>query len=209
MATFNLASPNGLFAPCVPSNLEEWLDIETNAINPESVRAIVRSVLANMDDFVHWPKEAILLWSGCDRITPPGKSQRIHRYPLELKGAVASFDDWDERPNGPAIAAFVVAGGIRPCRFGSKNAWSIHHIYSGKFPHRADRSTMHATKNGLHFTQSAGLVAVHPIADALCDEFPFFTWLLRAKAFIRFGYDPDAVFGTEHDSLGCRIIYAP
>jgi len=61
---------------------------------------------------------------------------------------------------------------------------------------------LHATKKVCHFTQSAGLVAVHPIADALADEFPFFTWLLRAEAFVRFKYDPDGVFSTTQNELG-------
>jgi hypothetical protein len=33
---------------------------------------------------------------------------------------------------------------------------------------------MHAAKDCNHFTQSAGLIAAHLIADALSDEFPFF-----------------------------------
>jgi hypothetical protein len=85
----------------------------------------------------------------------------------------------DTRPNGPAIAAFILAGGIRPERFGSSNAWSVHHLYSGKFPYIGPKTTTHAAKESGHFTQSAGLVAAHPIADALVDEFPFFAWLLR------------------------------
>lgn len=108
----------------------------------------------------------------------------------------------DTRMNGPAISAFLLAGGERPGRFGSSNAWSIHHLYSGKFPHPGKESALHAIKSGLHFTQSAGLIATHPIADALSDEFPFFSWRLRAEAFNRFGYDPDQVFSEDHDSLG-------
>jgi hypothetical protein len=71
---------------------------------------------------------------------------------------------------------------------------------------------MHATKDCNHFTQSAGLIAAYPVADALSDEFPFFAWLLRAKAYIRFGYDPDRAFCSEIDEFGfatgqhCRII---
>jgi hypothetical protein len=71
---------------------------------------------------------------------------------------------------------------------------------------------MHAAKDCNHFTQSAGLIAAHPIADALSDEVPFFTWLLRAKAYLQFGYDPDRAFCSDVDSLGfaagrqCRII---
>jgi hypothetical protein len=75
------------------------------------------------------------------------------------------------------------SGGIRPSRFGSNNAWSIHHIYSGKFPYIGKYDTLHASHDGRHFTQSAGLVAIHPIADQLADEYPFFSWYLRAISF--------------------------
>jgi hypothetical protein len=121
----------------------------------------------------------------------------------------------DGRPNGPAIAAFLLAGGERPARSGSSNDWSIHHLYSGKFPYAGRESTTHATKQPSHFTQSAGLIAAHPIADAMVDEFPAFTWLLRADAFHRFGYDPDRVFTEKHDELGfaadrpCRVVEVP
>jgi phenylalanine-4-hydroxylase len=49
-------------------------------------------------------------------------------------------------------------------------------------------------KNGDHFTQSGGLVAIHPIAEALKDEYFYFAWLLRHEAFLGFAYDPDRVF---------------
>ena len=50
-------------------------------------------------------------------------------------------------------------------------------------------------KDAALFTEAAGLVAAHPFADALADEVPYFAWLLRAEAYQRFGFDPDAVFG--------------
>jgi hypothetical protein len=62
---------------------------------------------------------------------------------------------------------------------------------------------LHATYDGCHCTRSAGLVAVHPIADQLCDEYPFVAWLLPALAFRTFGYDPDGPFSTDpHDQYG-------
>ena len=51
------------------------------------------------------------------------------------------------------------------------------------------RSTKAAT-----FTEAAGLVAIHPLADALADEVPYFAWLLRFEAYQRYGFDPDGVF---------------
>jgi hypothetical protein len=59
-------------------------------------------------------------------------------------------------------------------------------------------------KNGKHFTQSAGLVAIHPIAEALKDEYFHFALLLRHEAFLRFNYDPDAVFSQKIDEYGFR-----
>ena len=68
--------------------------------------------------------------------------------------------------------------------------------------HHTSRLGLATSKDGLHFTQSAGLVAIHPIADVLSHEFPFFAWLLRGTAFNRFGYDPDGVFGTKPTPYG-------
>jgi phenylalanine-4-hydroxylase len=53
-------------------------------------------------------------------------------------------------------------------------------------------------------TQAAGLVAIHPIAEALKDEYFYFAWMLRHEAFLKFGYDPDAVFSEKVDELGFR-----
>ena len=66
------------------------------------------------------------------------------------------------------------------------------------------RTSLHAVKNGRHFTQSAGLVVVHPIAEAPRDEYFYFAWLLRYEAFLRFGYDPDAVLSEKTDEYGFR-----
>ena len=213
MSRFNLASPNGTATPCTLESLTAWLHSEIQALSAPGVRAAVSAVCANLDEFVSWPIEALLLWDGCHRVGDAGK-QKYHRYPQALRVlAKTRTIDLDTRPNGPAIAAFQFAGGNRHARFGSSNAWSIHHLYSGKFPFQVGGATLHAVKNGCHFTQSAGLVAVHPIADAMCDEFPFFTWYLRAESFRRFGYDPDFAFDGGHDSLGfaadytCSTIY--
>ncbi len=212
---FNLDSPNGICAPCNIANLDAWLENEMQVLPSSTVREILKLVCTNLDEFISWPAEAILLWQGCDRIKPVGKKQKIHRYPESLKRIAATnfIKRLDTRPNGPVITAFLLAKGNRHPRFGSSNAWSIHHLYSGKFPFKLGQATLHAAKSGLHFTQSAGLIAVHPIADSMCDEFPLLTWYLRAEAFRRFGYDPDGVFGPKHNEFGfsanrsCRIIH--
>ena len=52
--------------------------------------------------------------------------------------------------------------------------------------------------------QSAGLVAIHPVAEALKDEYSYFAWLLRHEAFLRFNYDPDSVFSKKTNEYGFR-----
>ena len=203
MPTFNLDSPTAIASHFDPHNCDAWLSNEINAIENPAIRSVVETVCENMGHFVEFPSRAILLWEGCDRVAAEGKRQKYHRYPDDIRTiAKKNGLTLDSRPNGPAIASFLIAGGNRPTRSGSSNAWSIHHLYSGKYPYFGRPSTTHAAKDGWHFTQSAGLVAVQPIADAICDEFPFFAWLLRAQAFRRFGYDPDRVFAESHDQHG-------
>jgi hypothetical protein len=201
--TYNLRARSSIQRPCDLDDLSGWFRSEIQGIHPDAVRTILELACTELDQLVRWPKAALLLWEGCNRVPPPGKRQRYHQYPEILKQQAASQKlALDTRPNGPAIAAFLLAGGERPQRLGSFNAWSIHHLYSGKFPYVGREGTTHSAKEGVHFTQAAGLVAAHPVADALCDESPAFTWLLRAHAFQRFGYDPDGVFSTSTDEYG-------
>lgn len=196
---YNLDSPNSIKAPCDMPDLTCWFGKEAQAVEDKAVRQVVLDVVRHLDSFVRWPGKALLLWPGCDRST------KYHVYPEVVRNVafVAQVKGLDSRVNGPAVAAFRIAQGVRPRRFGSNNSWSVHHVYSGKFPYPGRESTLHAAKSGLHFTQSAGLVAIHPIADQMCDEFPAFAWLLRAMAFDKFGYDPDHVFSNNsHDEYG-------
>jgi hypothetical protein len=200
---YNLYSPNSLLTEIDPANVARWFVGESLQIESEAVRHVVQYVASNLKEFVYWPKRAILLWQGCDRIKPAGKKNKYHTYPLEVRQLAKGCGmKLDTRPNGPARAAFEYAGGDRPERFGSSNACTAHHLYSGKFPYCGRSETLHAVKKGDHFTQSAGVIVAHPIADALCDEFPFFAWVLRYEAFRRFRYDPDGVFSSQQDRFG-------
>ncbi len=210
---YNLSAPNGIVKPCELTDLEEWFARELTQVPNPAERNILKVVAHELDSFVRWASEAVLLWPGCDRVPPAGKKQKYFSFPVHIRQMAKSGRvRLDTRPNGPAIASFLLAGGTRPPRFGSSNAWSIHHLYSGKFPYCGRKETTHASKECNHFTQSAGLVAAHPVADALVDEFPSFAWLLRAEAYRRFGYDPDSVFSADHDQYGfvagrqCRVI---
>lgn len=210
---YNLGSPHSILEAVQLEDLLGWFFRELTQVPTPAERHVLEAVATDLDSFVRWAKDPLLLWSGCDRIPPTGERQKYHSYPPEIRKMASDVGlVLDRRPNGPAIASFLLAGGERPARFGSSNAWSIHHLYSGKFPYFERRSTTHAAKECAHFTQSAGLIAAHPVADAMVDEFPFFAWLVRAHAFDRFGYDPDGVFSPVRDQYGfvtgrsCRIV---
>ncbi len=170
---------------------------------PDSHRRVVLEVAANLNQYVGWPLRAELLWEGCSRQRENAQKQRYHKYPPELKEALARLRFTDGRSNGPAIASYLMAGGERPLR-STGNSWHIHHLYDGKFPYPGDnrQPSIHAAREPRHFTQSAGLVAVHPLADALADEFAVFAWRLRAESFLRFGYDPECAFNKRVDDYG-------
>lgn len=195
--TSNLLSPNHIRTPCAINDLDSWLLNEIKHF-PAHLREAVSHVVTNLNVLIKFPQRAELLWLGCDR------NQQYHRFPPALKTLARErgVSLADGRANGPAIGAFLVAGGERPKRYGSNNQWNIHHLYSSKFPYIGKRESLHAVKDGKHFTQSAGLVAAHPIADVMCDEFPEFAWFLRAQSFRRFGYDPDGAFAASIDEFG-------
>lgn len=127
---YNLDSPNTLLEPIDPSNIERWFVRETIQVESEAVRHVLHHVAGHLADFVQWPLRAVLLWDGCDRCPPTGKKQKYHRYPESISTlAKAQKITLDSRPNGPARAAFMFAGGVRSERFGSTNASTMHHVY--------------------------------------------------------------------------------
>jgi len=169
---------------------------EFNKLGP-SEKKIINEVWEHKIDFIQWPRKAILLWPGCIRI-------KYHRIPDDIKEKAKSRGiQIDSRSNGPAIMSFLLANGERPRR-SNNQGWHIDHSYDGKFPWMTKRTSLHAVKDGKHFTQSAGLVAIHPIAEALKDEYFYFAWLLRNEAFLRFNYDPDAVFSENTNEYGFK-----
>jgi hypothetical protein len=213
----NLNSSINIFSPIDSTNEKDWFEKETIRMGlPGSLKKILSIVYSSEPDFVKLPKRPLLLWRGSDRIAPPGKDRKYHKYPEILKRIAKQRKiELDPRPNGPAIAAFKFSNGERPIRMGSTNEWSIHHLYSGKFLYpESPVAPLHAIKQGEHFTQSAGLIAVHPMIDALFDEIPAIAWLYRHRSFQLFGYDPMNVFSkSEVNELGfvdgsdCEILF--
>jgi len=182
-------------------DLDGWIRIQINDTLKDPVNGVIRQVLDHLDEFVKFPKKSVLLWKGCDRV---GSATKKHEYPKDLKEALDKRGVVrDVRSNGPAITSFLFAGGERPARNQPGRGWNIHHLYDGKITYCGRQTSLHSVKEGNHFTQSAGLVAVHPVADALCDDVPAFSWYLRGLSLQMFGYDPDGVFpGGRIDDYG-------
>jgi len=177
------------------------VNLKFEGLNP-SEKKTINEIWEHRTEFIQWPAKATLLWEGCVR------KREHYSYPdklkKELKSRGTSIDS--RMSNGPAITSFLHAGGIRPKRASNPNKeWNIHHIYDGKFPWPEKGETLHAVEDGKHFTQSAGLVAIHPVAEALSDEYFYFAWLLRYESFLRFYYDPDVVFCKKIDEYGFRV----
>ncbi len=151
---------------------------------------LINEVWNLKEAFIRWPKVSRLLLPGVVR-----PKSGFHDYPIDIiKELESKRIVIDRRTNGPAIMSYLLAGGDRPKRNDSTHEWAIHYICDGKFPLIQGQETLHAIAKGDHFTESAGLVAIHPVADALADKYFYFAWLLRIEAYKRFGYDPDRVF---------------
>jgi len=166
-----------------------------------SEKKIINEVWDHRTIFIQWPARAMLLWEGCVR------KREHYRYPDDVRKELKSKGTpTDTRMgNGPAITSFLHAGGIRPKRTSNPNKeWNIHHICDGNFPWPEKGETIHAAKDGKHFTQSVGLVAIHPVAEALADEYFCVAWVLRHESFLRFNYDPDLVFCRKIDEFGFK-----
>jgi hypothetical protein len=145
----------------------------------------ILSICAAPEQFFEWPQVGTLLWPDCVRTQNDGE----HVYPEKIMLYLARLGlKPDTRTNGPAIVSFLAAGGKRP-NWGNEG-WHIHHIFDGT------EDSRHAVHDGNLFTHSAGLVAAHPVAHYLAHQSALLKWLLRREAFLRFGFDPNQVFGN-------------
>ena len=163
---------------------------------------IAKLVWSQREKFIRWPKRRHLFMAGTIRPVGAARKDCYAYSPKQISQLIeAGVIRPGQKPrvwsNDPAIHSYQVAGGDRPIRSNSNWGWSIHHIYDGKFPAKPGIKSTHAAYHPDYFTEAAGLVAVHPVADALASHLPYFAWLLRFEAYCRFdGFDPDGVFAT-------------
>ena len=152
------------------------------------------------ETYFRWPKDERNFQRefGVDWVRhKDGRKKDCYNYPKQLSDEITRKGfHVDRRNNGPAIVSFLLAGGERPLRpFPSRWGWTIHHIYDAQHPRFQNEQVPHAINDPKLFTDSRGLVAVHPFADYLTMREPLLAWLLRWEASKRFsGFDPMGVF---------------
>jgi hypothetical protein len=159
--------------------------IGDNSSDLSTAEAFNTLVLATQGLF-EFLQRAVLLWSGCTRQSEP------YGFPTGLRAKWKSrrCGRLDYRmQNGPPNSAFNLGGGKKP------SGWELDHIY--------DEEPMWSVRDGLHFTQSAGLVAMPRHAHRRRHSDSMLSWLVRGFSFLKFGYDPLTVFSAEaHDQFG-------
>jgi len=103
----------------------------------------------------------------------------------------------------PRGSAFRCAGGNVPQAVPDADAWQLIHLYAAA-PAFDNGAAFDGTAQPKHYTQSAGLVAVHPVVYHLTGQFPCIVWTLRARSFMRFNHDPANYFApqSQHDNCG-------
>ena len=112
------------------AHLPEFITRMESECNPLLAR-LTTLVWSNRRRFVRWPKDKVLLWRGLRRRNEHS-NPRCYKYPAEIVTRLQQRGiDRDTRSNGPAIAAFQFAGGVRPKRADLDWGWPIHHIYDG------------------------------------------------------------------------------
>ena len=124
------------------------------------------------------------------------------------KALVLQEDPEAAAPWAYAAAAFKYAGGNVPQAPPGADAWRLIHVYPNLnriTPGNRDEVALAAA----HFTQSANLVAVHPVVCHLIADYPCILRTIEARAFTAFGdhdsYDPLQQFVPgrgRHDKAG-------
>jgi hypothetical protein len=101
------------------------------------------TLVTAVEGLFEFPHNAVLFWMGCVR------QEDHYEFPsgLREKWNKGRYGRLDYRMrNGPPNSAFRLGGGTKP------SGWELDHIY--------DEEPMWSVRDGLHFTQSAGLVAM-------------------------------------------------
>jgi hypothetical protein len=198
-----------------------WIECQVSRDNPTALplQQMLYTLCTNLyseDTLASFARRGILIWPRCtpgsnlDGLPDDAKALSFYTAGVGLKEyekkrledelkkrGIQSLENF---PIGPEQFSFTFAGGQLYA------GWIFHHIYDGTSALGKGKKTLNARHHGLHFTQTAGMVAIHPIVEALYDYFPCIKRTLRARSFKEFGYDPDRYFSKcEHDDRGFEI----
>jgi hypothetical protein len=157
-------------------------DIFENNLTPTE-QSVAEYIWQNKDQFFCWPVIPLLL---LPEVTRPGRGH--HSYSDELRETFGKFKiPIDSKSNGPAVMSYLLSGG--EMRFTSHDKlWEIHHIYNRDFSFNGE--ILDAVHCGNHFTDSAGLVAAHPVAHKAAHTFAYIARRLWQEANERYEYNP-------------------
>jgi len=205
--------------PFDPNDPNAWLDHITGTL-PPFIRSLCKS-LYHERLLVRLPSRAVLCNYG---MTSRGRVMVVdeddpNRTHIEMPPQKRVLGDEEqaayeaqvgqEDPNalgpGPdrnwwawAVSAFRYAGGCKPESPQGADCWQIRHLYSlDGFPLREQK---------YHFTQSADLVAVHPVVQCLMEQYPCIAKTLQARVFCAFQYDPANQFASGRGPDNCGFV---
>ena len=175
-------------------DVPDWIRAMANNKSKVGIQSAM-AIWQQRNTYIRWAKTSRLLMPGVVR-HPDGNNPNCYEYPAGLINEILAAGLMVRNYNNdPAISSFLLSGGDRPRRpYPSSWAWTIHHIYDGKHSCPNGAPVPHAVSDGRLFTEAAGLVAVHPLADYVATNESLLAWLLRWEAFRRFNFDPMGVF---------------
>jgi hypothetical protein len=204
--------------PFDPKNPNAWLD-DNNENLPPFIRSLCKS-LYHENLLVRLPKEAKVCRYGMtsggrvgvvDENDPdwtianmPMGDQTLPVGDAEYDALVRQQDPEAQEPWAHAVAAFRRMGGYVPQAVPGTEAWQLLHLYEALTRWGAAGNRDEAARAARHYTQSANLVAVHPVVQHLMAQYPCIVKTLQARVFTKFRYDPLDQFapGRRHDICG-------
>jgi hypothetical protein len=201
------------------NNWREWLQAQVNRDRPRSIP--IHNMLLELccelyagHRLVSFARQGILLWPRCtpgenldplpddaqEQVLDSLVSAHLSENEKESLGNELSkvgVGSIEQYPAHPERFAFKFAGGWL------QQDWFFKHLYDGSIALGSAKKRLNALKRGKHFTQTAGMAAIHPIVQELYEAYPCLRRTLQARSFASFGYDPEHFFSQcEHTAFG-------
>ena len=133
----------------------------------------------------------------------PLREQMLPVGDAEYDALVRQQDPEAQEPWAYAVSAFKRMGGCVPQAV-PPEGWQVLLLYEALTRWGAAGNRDEAAQAARHFTQSANLVAVHPVVQHLMAQYPCIVKTMQQRVFETFMYDPRTWFspGEGHDICG-------